>query len=50
MSNKAYALLKSVIALIIFAGLACYFDKWWLVLFSLLYMVTIENKKDLTNK
>lgn len=49
MNNKTYALLKSISALTIFAGVACYFNKWWIVLFSLLYMVFIEEKKGKDN-
>ena len=44
MNNLTYAFLKSISALTIFAGMACYFHKWWLVLFAIFYLVFIENK------
>lgn len=46
MSNKLFWLcvVKNVIALICFTVLAIVFHKWWIILFALLFMSSVETK------
>ena len=37
MDNNTYCLIRNVTSLLIFAGLAAYMDKWWIVFFAFLF-------------
>lgn len=39
-------LLRNCVSIVCFTVLAIHFDKWWIALFALLFMMTVENKKD----
>ena len=46
---KIVVLIKNTITLIAFYILAIIFQKWWIVLISILFFTFIENKKEIEN-
>ena len=46
MSNKLFwiCIIKNIVALICFTVLAIVFHKWWIILFALLFMSSVETK------
>ena len=42
-------LIKNTITLIVFSILAMIFQKWWIVLISILFFYFTENKKEIEN-
>lgn len=46
---KIVVLIKNTITLVAFSLLAIIFQKWWIVLISILFFTFIENKKEIEN-
>ena len=48
MSNKLFwlCIVKNVLALICFTVLSIVFQRWWIVLFALLFMSSVETKRN----
>ena len=44
MNEYKWLILKNIIAIICFTILAIVFNKWWIVLFSLLFLTYLESK------
>ena len=45
-----FAIIENVIAIISFCAMACYFHKWWLSLFALLFLWVRSSKKETEGK
>lgn len=44
MNNVVWAIVVDVVNLICWAAISIHFGRWWLMLFSILTMVTVEEK------
>lgn len=44
-NNLIYALIRNCVSIICFTVLAIHFEKWWISLFSALFLVSLEWKK-----
>ena len=45
-----FAIIENAIAIISFCAMACYFHKWWLSLFALLFLWVRSSKKETEGK
>lgn len=46
MSNPSiWLMICNTIRIACFVGLAMFFDKWWIALFSALFLVSLDNKQ-----
>lgn len=46
MNEYKWFIIKNIIAIICFTILAIVFNKWWIVLFSLIFLTYFESKGD----
>ena len=46
MNEYKWLILKNIVAIVCFTILAITFNKWWIILFSLLFITMFESKGD----
>lgn len=44
LKQRIWMMINNTIRIICFAALAAYFNKWWIVLFAYLFIISEENK------